>query len=304
MGKVKFKVEGGVNSEGNLLPDDNNNEYYIGSSDLKWKGVYIGTDGIIFNDGSVQTAASTGGGGETALYAQDSMPTTSTDGALWLDTDGTLATTSFIEKSVLTTSGDLLYGSSANTPSRIAIGNTGDVLTVSGGAPAWTAGGGMTLLSTTTLSGATTTINSISTSYKSLYAVIYGITSTAAYGIIRIAPNGTTNITDTITSNSGGTTSGWTGYTNGYLQLCSGLGGYAPVYNNSSNSWSLTISNYASTSANKSFFASGGFEDLQFGYRGFLSSGQIKTTSAITSLVFSSSTGNLSSGTVLLYGVN
>ena len=57
MGQVKFRVEGGLNSEGNLLPDDNNNEYYLGSNTLKWKGVYLGSDGVIFNDSSTLTSS-------------------------------------------------------------------------------------------------------------------------------------------------------------------------------------------------------------------------------------------------------
>ena len=50
-------------------------------------------------------------------------------------------------KSTLTTTGDIYYASSANTPARLGIGSTGNVLTVSGGIPAWAApaGGGKVL---------------------------------------------------------------------------------------------------------------------------------------------------------------
>lgn len=40
-------------------------------------------------------------------------------------------------KAILTATGDMPYASSANTPARLAIGTTGQVLTVSGGIPAW-----------------------------------------------------------------------------------------------------------------------------------------------------------------------
>lgn len=40
-------------------------------------------------------------------------------------------------KTVLTTTGDTLYASAANTEARLAIGTTGQILTVSGGLPAW-----------------------------------------------------------------------------------------------------------------------------------------------------------------------
>lgn len=45
-----------------------------------------------------------------------------------------------ILKSVLTTSGDMIYASAASTPSILSIGSTGQVLTVSGGLPVWATG--------------------------------------------------------------------------------------------------------------------------------------------------------------------
>jgi hypothetical protein len=50
-------------------------------------------------------------------------------------------------KSTLTTTGDIYYASGANTPARLGIGSTGNVLTVASGIPSWTApaGGGKVL---------------------------------------------------------------------------------------------------------------------------------------------------------------
>ena len=45
----------------------------------------------------------------------------------------------YIGKDVITTTGDLIYASAANTPARRGIGSTGQVLTVSGGLPTWAA---------------------------------------------------------------------------------------------------------------------------------------------------------------------
>jgi hypothetical protein len=45
-------------------------------------------------------------------------------------------------KSTLTTTGDIYYASSANTPARLAIGSTSDVLTVVDGVPGWAAPAG------------------------------------------------------------------------------------------------------------------------------------------------------------------
>lgn len=43
----------------------------------------------------------------------------------------------YIGKNVITTTGDIIYASAANTPARRGIGSTGQVLTVSGGLPTW-----------------------------------------------------------------------------------------------------------------------------------------------------------------------
>jgi hypothetical protein len=45
-------------------------------------------------------------------------------------------------KSTLTTTGDIYYASSANTPARLGIGSTSDVLTVVAGVPGWAAPAG------------------------------------------------------------------------------------------------------------------------------------------------------------------
>lgn len=43
-----------------------------------------------------------------------------------------------IQNALLTTTGDTIYASGASTPARLGIGTSGQVLTVSGGVPAWT----------------------------------------------------------------------------------------------------------------------------------------------------------------------
>jgi hypothetical protein len=48
-----------------------------------------------------------------------------------------------VRKVLTTTTGDMIYASSANTPARLGIGSTGQVLTVAGGIPAWSAGTGL-----------------------------------------------------------------------------------------------------------------------------------------------------------------
>ena len=79
---------------------------------------------------------------------------------------------------LVTTAGDTLYATAADTLVRLGIGTAGQVLTVNSGAtaPEWAAaggggGGGLTLLDTLTLSGASTTSATFSSAYK--YLVLY-----------------------------------------------------------------------------------------------------------------------------------
>ena len=74
----------------------------------------------------------------------------------------------------ITTNGDLIYGTGSGTFTRRGIGSTNQVLTVSGGVPTWAtpSSGGMTVLATGTLSGASITISSIDQGYKNLQLVL------------------------------------------------------------------------------------------------------------------------------------
>lgn len=61
--------------------------------------------------------------------------------AIWnaqLGTTGNMAQTA---PAKVTTAGDMVYATGANTLTRLAIGSTGDLLTVSGGVPAWSSAG-------------------------------------------------------------------------------------------------------------------------------------------------------------------
>jgi len=78
------------------------------------------------------------------------------------------------------------------------------------------------------------------------------------------------------------------------------------TYNNSNNIWNLEINNYTSTTNYKSFSINGMFYDFDYSaLKGTLTSGGIATSSAISSLEFTTTFtgGNFSTGTVLLYGV-
>jgi hypothetical protein len=107
------------------------------------------------------------------------------DGASAIRTLGTaIDTTVFtnagnaIQKTLIDAKGDLIVGSAADTAARLAVGGTnGHVLTVNSSATngiEWAAasGGGMTLLSTTTLTGSSVNITSISQAYIHLQLIL------------------------------------------------------------------------------------------------------------------------------------
>ena len=83
---------------------------------------------------------------------------------------------------LLTTTGDTYYASAAGTPARLGIGSSAQVLTVSGGVPAWAtaSAGGMTELASGSLTGGALTLSSISASYNELYLYISNAYSASA----------------------------------------------------------------------------------------------------------------------------
>jgi len=204
-----------------------------------------------------------------------------------------------------TTLGDLAYSSAtANTNTRLGIGTTGQILTVSGGVPAWAtvSSGGMTLLSTTTLSGATTTISSISQDYNELFIYVNGQTNNTANGFLRCNINGVNNTLVRVDSYyvSSPESAGTTGASGSTIFF-----GASQTYDrlSANNAGCLRLPNYSSTTSMKPYHATGGYYGSGAGYNGYNVAGLFYDTTAISSLVFSNSGGNHSAGTVKIYGV-
>ena len=208
-----------------------------------------------------------------------------------------------IQPTLLTTAGDIMYASSASNPDRLGIGTASQILAVNSGAtaPEWItpSSGGMTLISTTTLTGASTTLSSIPQTYNYLYLVIFGVTNATANGSLRIDANGS-NILGQVWGRSDPTS------VNVSLddRIYAGQATNGDILRTSADNVFLTrIYNYTSATNFKNFDTVGYFINGSSVKTPGAAWGGLSTNSAITSIVLRQSGGNFSTGTALLYGV-
>lgn len=208
---------------------------------------------------------------------------------------------------IIDAKGDLIAGTGADAASRLAVGTNGQVLTADSTnalGVSWqpAASGGMTLLSTTTLSGASTTISSISQSYYSLLVVVYGVTNGSS-AQIRIAPNGSTAVSDGVYIRSitgGAVVTGY--YSTTYMYLTSP--GANQDASNAANSFTLSFPMYSQSTASglqpysvlAGFYTAGAYSNNSI-------TGTTQSTGPISSLVFTPTAGSFTAGTVKVYGV-
>lgn len=221
------------------------------------------------------------------------------DGAAAIRTLGSSVDTTVKNLNPETTLGDISYRSStANTNTRLALGTAGQVLTVNSGAtaPEWKtpSSGGMTLISTTTLSGAATNITSIPGTYVNLALIIvnylpatdgarilwrFNNDSNARYSITNGGAFSATSIDFSETQDNAVSESLY------YLDV--------PYYSNTT-TWKMLYQKFGlnnnpspSTSVNIATYHFGAYNQ----------------TAAITEINLISSSGNFTSGTAYLYGV-
>ena len=161
---------------------------------------------------------------------------------------------------------------------------------------------GMTLLSTTTLSGATTTLSSIPQTYNSLYLIVSGLTFNTSNKGFRLSPNDVTDLSNwTGVLDNSGESPAIQGTHNSTIYLSCGT---EVLRTNANNAWQISINNYTSTTSYKPFNFTGLWGDASARNVVANIGGVFRSNTAITSLVFDvERTNTFSAGTVLLYGV-
>jgi hypothetical protein len=218
-------------------------------------------------------------------------------------TSGTVTVTNDMATS-MTTKGDIIVATGSGTYVRQGVGTNGQVLTANSAQAdgvewASPASGGMTLLSTTTLSGVTTTISSIDQTYNTLFVLVRGV-NVAANKYIECRPN---NAYEGSYVESACNTSTVSTVAAAASALRPFSGNHNLKASSTSNAYALTIYNYASTTSIKPFDSSSSHENGSSARCATLAKGGINTNSAITSLVFDSDASTFNGGTVLVYGV-
>jgi len=200
----------------------------------------------------------------------------------------------------MTTTGDTLYASAANTPARLGIGSTSQVLTVAGGVPTWATpainwvavnSGG------TALSGSTTTISGI-TGANQLMVLMYGGSSTNTYVEFYARINNDTggNYLYAGVNQSGSTTGNFSSNAATKIIMAGGsssatAAGYGSVVITGGNA-----SGVKSFSSTGSADAGGGS-----GVASFISGGYWNNSATITEINFFPSAGTWDAGTVYVF---
>jgi hypothetical protein len=106
--------------------------YSVGYEAVYQNGVLLsrGNDYTATNGTTITLTTATVAGDIIEVFANQTIPLTDTY-------TQTVANGKFINNTLTTTTGDIIYASAANTPARLGIGSTDQVLKVSGGVPVW-----------------------------------------------------------------------------------------------------------------------------------------------------------------------
>jgi hypothetical protein len=206
-----------------------------------------------------------------------------------------------IQPTLLTAKGDLISATAASTVARLAVGSDGQTLVADSTASTglkWDTptSGGMTLISTTTLTGSSITLSSIPATYNEIQLWIVNFDPSAA-ARFRIAPNAGTTATDNVVLEAAGGGSATTQAYQGYMRTYNTFNATTAT-----NTIIAVFPAYTSTAGRKSAYMTAGFLDGGGGNRTEAIFNKLES-GAMTSLVLSPDTGTFDGGTAYLYGV-
>lgn len=244
-------------------------------------------------------------GGGTSGTVDVGLPSVSGNTGKYLTTDGTSASwgtvdlSGKVDKSTLTTTGDIFYASGASTPARLGIGTTGQVLTVSGGLPAWAtaSAGGFTLLASGSLSGSGGSVSSISNSYRDLVLIFRDWATSTNPDRPMFGFN--FDLSEYYT-----TFNSWSSDPNqtSYIDSTS----WRAPNSNQTNFWMMRVYDYANTTTSKMYniwYYSREYTNTTY-YNGGMMIGGYKPVSAVSRLRWDTQSGaSFSQGTYEVYGV-
>ena len=250
------------------------------------------TNGLWYYDGAAWVASGAAG---------DIEGVTAGTGISGGGTSGTVTITNSMATAI-DAKGDLVAGTGADAFSRLAVGANDTVLTADSAQAtglkwATVSGGGLTLLSTTSLSGSSTTISSISGAYVNLIISIEDGNITSGGNYFRIAPNGYASVCNGMYTNNSNTLTGINNnriYPTGDIQI-------SPNTNSKNNSVT-TIYNYSTSALNRTVIAAGNTNPSAAGFNAGFYLGSFVDNTAINEIVVSSSAGGSMTGTVKIYG--
>ena len=218
-------------------------------------------------------------------------------------TSGTVTVTNSMATAI-DAKGDLVAGTGADTFAKLTVGANNTVLTADSAEAtglkwATASSGGMTLISTTTLTGASVTLSSIPATYNNLFLVIKNFlpANDGASLYMRFNADATAN-RHRVIDNTGNT--GPVAFSQTFMQISNTMDNAV-----TQGLFTIFIPDYTNTTTWKwgETFAASNDETNSAQLKTRWSRSVYNQIGAISSLSFLADTGNMTSGSVLLYGV-
>jgi hypothetical protein len=206
-----------------------------------------------------------------------------------------------IPKTIVDAKGDLIAATASDTVARLAVGTNGQVLTAdsaeaTGVKWATSASGSQTVLATGSLSSTSISITSIDQNYKDLRLYVYDLTNSSTGGAgFRMTINSDTSSLYSRIHMSGTTINNSTNAANISLK--------APINTNPEAKMTFNFYDYTNTTASKTGEYQMFFNDYDASPEILMGTFAYKSTTALSSIQLSVSSGGFATGTYTLVGI-